>query len=267
MVFVTDFGTIRKTDAAEFARINRRGKICMDLTDENGADIGRVVSVMLCSDNDQVLVATKKGMAIRIKVGDLRLVSSRKSVGVRAIRMDEGDKIISASMVYDPDVTSEERIAFLGGGEHDAGNGEPPFILSEATMAEMKSKEQFVLTVTENGFGKQTSAYAFRSTNRGGKGMSCMKLSDKTGGLISFMPVGDDDSILLMTNSGQSIRVPVSQISKQGRATRGVRIFDLKEDDKIVAVARIASEDNDEVKEEPDLDDGGLPAPEIHENQ
>jgi DNA gyrase subunit A len=253
MLFVTDFGNIRRTDAVDMARINRRGKIAMKLEDEDGTSLGSLVNVILCNDDDQVLLATRNGHGVRIRVGDLRVTISRGSIGVRGVRLAKDDKIISATLLRDPGTTDDERHAYLAGGSCTLGDENNPreVTLSADRMEQMRQAEEFILTLSERGFAKRTSAYAFRTIARGGKGVSCMDLNETTGKLIACFPVEDDDGLLLVTPSGQTIRIPVSSTRIQRRKTRGLRLFNLKEDENIVAAARLEAGDT---PEEPDVE-------------
>lgn len=241
MLFVTDFGNIRRTKATDFLNIKKNGKIAMQLEDDNGNSIGKLVNVILCKDDDDVLIATRKGNAMRISVGDQRVVGSRKSIGVRGITLADDDTVISASLIEDPGTSYEERQAFLAGGTVSLGAKENPqeFSISAERMAEMREMEQVLLTVPSNGYGKRSSAYEFRTINRGGKGMSCMNINKTTGPLMACFPVSEDDGLLLITGSGQTIRTSVKDIRRQGRTTRGVRLFDMEEGQTVVSVARI----------------------------
>jgi DNA gyrase subunit A len=254
MVFVTDFGNIRRTSAMDFARINRRGKISMDLAGEDGEAIGEVVNVLLCADDDEVLMATRNGNGVRVRVGDLRVIGSRKSIGVRGVSLGEGDRIISASLLRDSGASPEERMAFVNGGTYSTGEDgtEKTMTLSPERMEEMRQTEQFLLTVSERGFAKRTSTYEYRTISRGGKGITCMTLNETTGKLIACFPVEEDDGLLLVTPTGRTIRTRVADTRVQKRMTRGVRMFRLDDDETISSVARIAAGELDEDPSDPD---------------
>jgi DNA gyrase subunit A len=257
MVFVTDFGNIRRTSAMDFAKINRRGKISMDLSGEDGESIGKVINVLLCADDDEVLMATRNGNGVRVRVGDLRVIGSRKSIGVRGVSLEDGDCIISASLLRDAGATPEERMAYINGGTYTTGEGDSArtITLPEARMAEMREAEQFLLTVSERGFAKRTSSYEYRTISRGGKGISCMTLNETTGKLIACFPVEEDDGLLLVTPTGRTIRTRVADTRIQKRKTRGVRMFRLDEGEIISSVARIAAGEMDGEAPPPQEDD------------
>lgn len=257
MVFVTDFGHVRRNDASDFAKIKKNGKIAIRLDDDNGNSTGKLVNVILCSDEDNVLLSTKKGLSVRFRVGDLRVFQSRQSTGVRGIRLSDDDTVISATLLKDANTSSEERQAYLAGGtveiaeEDEHGEKNKRLVqLSPARFQEMKANEQFLLTVSEKGFGKKTSAYEFRTIGRGGKGVACMNINKVTGDLIACFPVEETDGIVMVTDGGQMIRTTTKTIRSQGRTTRGVTLFKLPDGQKIVSVARVESS---EVDEEPNV--------------
>jgi DNA gyrase subunit A len=255
LVFVTDFGHVRRNSAKDFMKIQKNGKIAMNLEDENGHSYGKLVNVILCADDDNILLATRKGQAVRFRVGDLRVFSSRRSVGVRGVKLSNDDKVISATLLHDVNSTSEERQAYLSGGEVDVleenENGEKVkrhVSLGSERMLEMTANEQFLLTVTENSYGKRSSAYEFRTIARGGKGVAAMNINTTTGKLVYCGPVNEDDGVVLVTNTGQTIRTSIKDIRVQGRTTRGVRLLNLSERQKVVSVAII--ETQEEVEDE-----------------
>ena len=253
MVFVTSFGSVRKSNAMEFAKINKTGKIAIDLEDENGQYIGKLVSVMLCDENDDVIITTAKGMSVRFKVESLRVVRSRKSTGVKGINLASDDEVISASFVSNSVYTPEERQVFLSGGtksfpvldEDGEKIDERVVELPKEQMQNMKAEEEFYLTISENGYGKRTSAYEFKATNRGAKGLAAMQINKVTGKMIACMSANDDEGLVIVTNTGQTIRMPVAQIRKQGRKTRGSRLINLNEGQKIVDAAIVPADEEE----------------------
>ncbi len=245
MVFVTDFGSIRRTRARDFASVNKRGKIAMQLEDDLGAPIGKLVNVLLCKEDDTVLIATKKGMAIRIRVGDLRVTKSRNSTGVRGITLKKDDAVISASFLTGVTVEDDERQAYINGGTALLGSEqEREVTLSPERMAEIAQQEEFLVTISENGFGKRSSSYEFRTINRGGKGVACATVNKVTGDLAACFPVDEDDGLFMVTAAGQTIRTPISETRIQKRTTRGVRMFRMEEGHTISSVARVVSSED-----------------------
>ena len=247
LIFATADGSIRKNSIDDFKNIQANGKIAMKLSNSN-----KIVGVKICTENDDVLLSTKEGKCIRTPVSKLRTTKSRSSIGVRGIKLAENDSIISLSILSHLDVTSAEAKAYLkmnkatkednDDNEEDSKEEIEEIKLSEDRFQEMKACEQFVLTVTENGFGKRTSSYQFRVTNRGGSGIMCITTSSRNGNVLASFPVGHDDDIMLITKSGQLIRCPVIDIRVAGRNTQGVSIFKTSDSEKVVSASRVEIE-------------------------
>ena len=247
LIFATADGSIRKNSIDDFKNIQVNGKIAMKLSDTN-----KIVGVKICTENDDVLLSTKEGKCIRTPVSKLRTTKSRSSIGVRGIKLAENDSIISLSILSHLDVTSSEAKAYLkmnkttkednDDNEEDSKEEIEDIKLSEDRFQEMKACEQFVLTVTENGYGKRTSSYQFRVTNRGGSGIMCITTSSRNGNVLASFPVGHDDDIMLITKSGQLIRCPVIDIRVAGRNTQGVSIFKTSDSEKVVSASRVEIE-------------------------
>lgn len=247
LIFATADGSIRKNSIDDFKNIQANGKIAMKLSNSN-----KIVGVKICTENDDVLLSTKEGKCIRTPVSKLRTTKSRSSIGVRGIKLAENDSIISLSILSHLDVTSAEAKAYLkmnkatkddnDDNEEDSKEDIEDIKLSEDRFQEMKACEQFVLTVTENGFGKRTSSYQFRVTNRGGSGIMCITTSSRNGNVLASFPVGHDDDIMLITKSGQLIRCPVIDIRVAGRNTQGVSIFKTSDSEKVVSASRVEIE-------------------------
>ncbi|MDG2416458.1 MAG: DNA gyrase subunit A [Pelagibacterales bacterium] len=247
LIFATADGSIRKNNIDDFKNIQANGKIAMKLSDSN-----KIVGVKICTENDDILLSTKEGKCIRTPVSKLRTTKSRSSIGVRGIKLAENDSIISLSILSHLDVTSSEAKAYLkmnkatkedsDDNEEDSREEIEDIKLSEDRFQEMKACEQFVLTVTENGFGKRTSSYQFRVTNRGGSGIMCITTSSRNGNVLASFPVGHDDDIMLITKSGQLIRCPVIDIRVAGRNTQGVSIFKTSDSEKVVSASRVEIE-------------------------
>ncbi|MDR0631585.1 MAG: DNA gyrase subunit A [Holosporales bacterium] len=253
LMFATSLGNIRRNKISDFARIASNGKRAMNL-DENELLIG----VVLAHETDDVFISTTKGMANRFPVSSVRIFAGRESNGVRAIRLDEGDAVTNISIISSNSISSEERDAYykLSSKLKDEGNpdADPDLFSSETTedvsisdarYRELAANEQFVLTVTENGFGKRTSAYAYRTTNRGTKGVSNITMNARNGDVVSSFPVKEDDDVMLVTNLGQLIRCPVKDIRITRRMAQGVIIFKVGDGEKVVAVSRVPSDAGD----------------------
>ncbi|EFO29989.1 DNA gyrase, A subunit [Roseibium sp. TrichSKD4] len=260
VMFSTVRGTVRRNKLSDFTQINRNGKIAMKLEDGDG-----IVNVATCSEHDDVMLTTAAGQCIRFPVGDVRVFAGRNSVGVRGIRLADGDKVISMQILHHMDAEAEERTAFLkmsralrGEADENAGSDETGAVdagLSQERYAEMSAAEQIILTLSENGYGKRTSSFEYRVTGRGGKGITAMAVTERNGGLVSSFPVEESDQIMLVTNGGQLIRCPVDGIRIAGRATQGVIVFKTADGENVVAVEGIS-----EVDDEEDVDaveDGG----------
>ncbi|BAB48264.1 DNA gyrase subunit A [Mesorhizobium japonicum MAFF 303099] len=265
VMFATTRGTVRRNKLSDFVQVNRNGKIAMKLEEEGDEILG----VETCTDNDDVLLTASSGQCIRFSVGDVRVFQSRNSVGVRGITMAETDRIISMSVIENVDASPAERAAYLKRAAAErrlaaGANGEEEEIaltneeigeeaeLSDERYEFLKAHEQYVLTVTEYGYGKRSSSYDFRLTGRGGKGIRATDVSKtaEIGRLVATFPVGNDDQIMLVSDGGTVIRVPVNGIRFASRATKGVTIFNTAEGEKVVSVERISEPQSDEESEE-----------------
>ncbi len=262
VMFATTRGTVRRNKLSDFVQVNRNGKIAMKLDDEND----RILSVWTCTPDDDVLLTTAMGQAIRFPVPTIRVFAGRNSIGVRGIGLAEGDEVISMTIVSHVDAEPWERAAYLkraalerrsetGEGEDIALVGEE--VSEEGTLGderfeELKFHEQFILTVTEKGFGKRSSSYDFRISGRGGKGIRATDTSktDEIGRLVAAFPVLDRDQLMLVTNAGQLIRVPVDDIRIASRATKGVTVFKTGADEKVVSVEVISEPEEAEPVED-----------------
>lgn len=225
-----------------------------------------IVDVQICTENDDVLLTASGGQCIRFPVTDVRVFQGRSSDGVRGISLAEGDRVISLSILRHVEASADERAAYLkrasavrrglnGEAEESAPDAEEAsgaIELGEQRYVEMSAAEQFVLTVSERGYGKRSSSYEYRITGRGGKGIVAMDVRErdgtirkKTGKLIASFPVEEGDQLMLVTDGGQLIRTRVEGIRIAGRSTQGVIVFDTAEGERVVSVERI-SEEGDE---------------------
>ncbi len=255
IMFATTKGTVRRNSLADFVGVRANGKIAMKL-DDNEA----IVGVETCSPDDDVLLTTANGQAIRFNVNDVRVFQSRNSMGVRGIKLAPSDNIISMSILKHFDATPEERIAYIKMSRARRGESEESAeidieveveenALTDDRYKEMELAEQFVLAISEKGYGKRTSSYEYRVTGRGGKGITAMAITDKNGPIVASFPIENDDEIMLVTDGGKLIRVPVAGIRVAGRATQGVIVLDTAENEKVVSVERISEPEDDESKE------------------
>ena len=273
VMFATTRGTVRRNKLSDFVQVNRNGKIAMKLDDEND----EILSVDTCTENDDVVLTTADGQCIRFAVSDVRVFAGRNSIGVRGINLGEGDKVISMAILEHVEATPAERSAYIkraiaerraAGSESDdvvlsddeetTGDAE----LSDARYAELAAHEQMLLTVSQFGYGKRSSSYEFRISGRGGKGIRATDPSKtaEIGKLVAAFPVEAKDQIMLVSDGGQLIRVPVEGIRIAGRSTKGVTIFHTAENEKVVSVERISESDEEESDEQTDNQsvDGGL---------
>ena len=249
VMFATTGGNVRRNKLSDFVDVRRSGIIAMKL--DEGEEI---VDVQICTERDDVLLTASGGQCIHFPVTDVRVFTGRTSMGVRGIALAANDKVISLAILRHMDVDAEERAAYLrranavrrGGAEEEASNDNEDasgtIELGEQRYVEMSAAEQFVLTISENGYGKRSSSYEYRTTGRGGKGIVAMQVNERNGKLVASFPVEDSDQIMLVTDKGQLIRCPVEDIRIAGRSTQGVIVFDTAEDEHVVSVEHIGEE-------------------------
>ena len=255
IMFATTRGTVRRNSLADFVEVRQNGKIAMKLDEGD-----EIVGVETCTTSNDVLMTTAMGQAIRFPVDEVRLFKGRDSMGVRGIQLANGDKVISMAIINHSDATAEERAAYLkmsralrGEDEaEEAGSDEGEVVagaLPQDRYALMSATEQFILTISENGYGKRTSSHEYRITGRGGKGIVAMAVNKRNGNLVASFPVEEEDQIMLISDGGQTIRLPVGgdkPIGIKGRSTQGVIVFDTAEDEKVVSVERISEPEGEE---------------------
>ncbi len=264
VMFATTGGTVRRNKLSDFVDVRRSGMIAMKLGEGEG-----ILGVETCTEKDDVILTTQLGQCIRFAVPEVRVFAGRNSVGVRGIALPDGDTVISMSILRHFESTPDERAAYrkmsravsgesdveetVADGDEESAAGE----LSQERYVEMSAAEQFMLTLSEKGYGKRTSSFDYRITGRGGKGIVAMdiwekdpktkapRIRDKTGPLVASFPVDHGDQIMLISDAGQIIRVPVDDIRIAARGTQGVIVFNTSEDEKVVSVERL-TEDPDE---------------------
>lgn len=261
VMFATKTGNVRRNKLSEFIRVNRNGKIAMKLEDDASDSI---VSVKMCSDRDDILLTTALGQCIRFQVTDVRVFAGRNSTGVRGIRLAKEDEVISMGILRHVDATSEEARGYMkhAAAMRRAATGEEEEIsvdededdavgeavLSPERLAELGAAEEFILTIADDGMGKRSSAFDYRVTGRGGKGLVAQNIwgRDKKKGPIKKVaqsfPVDDGDQVMLVTDAGQLIRTPVDQIRIAGRSTGGVWVLRTAEGERVVSVARLVED-------------------------
>lgn len=247
LVFVTDKGTVRTNDAKVFGNVKSNGLIAIKLEDANGNPQGNLISVLLAEEEDDIMVVTERGQFVRFPVTKVRVFRSRDSEGVKAITLALGDVVKAASILrHEKFESTLHRDAYFAGGtlnyKDEAGN-ELALTLPAEDLADFASREEFLLTVSALGFGKRTSAYEYRITDRGAKGSAAANISSTTGPLVDCFKVKDDDGLVIITDGGQIIRTRVRDVRFTGRTARGVRMFKMPDGQKIVSVSRISAED------------------------
>lgn len=264
VMFATASGNTRRNSLADFTQVKANGKIAMKLDEGD-----RLVGVQTCEDTDHVLLATAKAKSIRFEATDVRVFAGRNSTGVRGIRLADGDEVISMSILSHAEFSVAEREAYLKrsraeradpddtnsasvSSDEPAADGDvEDVMLTEERYAELAAQEQFILTVTANGFGKRTSAYEYRITNRGGQGVVNIVLADvENNGVVASFPVVEDTGLVLMTDGGQLIRTGVDEVRIAGRSTRGVTLFRVGDDERVVTVTHLSDDDDDEETDE-----------------
>lgn len=260
VMFASTRGTVRRNKLSDFVQVNRNGKIAMKLEEGDA-----IAGVQICTEQDDVLLTTAKGQSIRFPVTDVRVFKGRDSMGVRGINLAEGDTIISQAILHHIEASAEDRVGYLkmrratmgeasnGDSEADeevSGSAEG---ISQERYIEMSAVEQFILTISENGYGKRTSSYEYRITGRGGKGIVAMQVNERNGDLIASFPVEDSDQIMLVTDGGQLIRIPVDGIRTVGRSTQGVVVFNTAEGEKVVSVEHITEDPDDDAETGADM--------------
>ena len=256
VLFATKSGDVRRNELSDFSNIHKTGKIAMKLSAGDG-----IVGVQLCTENDDVLLTTRAGKCIRFAVTDIRVFKGRESTGVRGIKLASGDEVVSLALLGHGDATVAEARAYLRqssaarrAAQGESGSEEAPVddladdgddngeeaALSTDRYAGLGAREQFVLAVSEQGFGKRTSSYEYRAMGRGAQGIVAMAMRGRNAAIVTAFPVEDSDHLMLITNQGKTIRLPVSGISVQRRAAQGVVLFRLEEGERVVSVERIA---------------------------
>lgn len=257
VVFSTSAGTVRRNRLSDFANVMRNGKIAMKFEDDHAET--RLINARICSDDDDVMLVTQKGRAIRFRADDVRVFNSRSSVGVRGILLKDGDEVVYMSVIRHFEASPEERAAYLkmrraiaGLTDEDAGEDEEQIDgdITQERYAEMSAAENLILTITTGGAGKLSSSHDYPLRGRGGQGVMAMDKAMRGGPIITSFPVEMGDQIMLATSTGQSIRVPVEGISFRSRSAGGVRVFNTGKGEEVVSVAWIAENGEDEDAED-----------------
>ena len=271
LMFATASGTVRRNKTVDFENIRANGKIAMKL-DEGDT----LISVLPCDENQDVFLSTYRGRCIRFAVPEIRVFAGRNSTGVRGVKLTNDDKIIGMAMLNHGESDSAIRAAYIRqsraarraatGVEEEADTEDADeattLVLDEAKMNDMASREEFILTISENGFGKRTSSYEYRLTHRGGGGFTNIKLGGKNTAVAGSFPITDDQDVIMVTDGGKIIRTPVSDVRIAGRSTAGVTLFRTADAEKVVSAIGIVREEESESEEDTIVAENTAPAAE-----
>ena len=262
IMFATSQGNVRRNSLMDFVNVQSNGKIAMKLDEGD-----KLINVRICTEENDIMLAARSGKCIRFPVTEVRVFVGRNSTGVRGIKLADGDEVVSMSILNHSDATSEQRDEYARissaakriqaerGGDCEVSVEETGFELSVLTpelYREMKEKEQFILSVTSTGYGKRTSSYEYRTTGRGGQGIANMEMSARNKEIVSSFPIEDDNQIMMVTDGGKLIRMPVKDIRIAGRKTQGVILFRTADDERVVSVTWLDADagDDEELEEE-----------------
>ena len=238
LIFVTSKGKVRKNSLSDFENIQANGKIAMKLEKDD-----QIISVKIVKKDEDIMFNTYSGKSLRINSGKIRLFKGRSSKGIKGINLKKDDRVISLTVLNHVKISSDESKAYIKKSRKDDDDVEDTnFEISQKKFDELKIKEEFILTITENGYGKRSSSYEFRESGRGGQGIINIITSERNGNVAASYSVKNDDDIMLITNSGQMIRCKVSDIRIAGRNTQGVRIFKVEDNDKVVSSVCLSDE-------------------------
>ena len=239
LIFVTSKGKVRKNSLSDFENIQANGKIAMKLEKDD-----QIISVKIVKKDEDIMFNTYSGKSLRINSGKIRLFKGRSSKGIKGINLKKDDRVISLTVLNHVKISSDESKAYIKKSRKDDDDDveDTNFEISQKKFDELKIKEEFILTITENGYGKRSSSYEFRESGRGGQGIINIITSERNGNVAASYSVKNDDDIMLITNSGQMIRCKVSDIRIAGRNTQGVRIFKVEDNDKVVSSVCLSDE-------------------------
>ncbi len=276
VMFSTAMGNVRRNRLSDFTNVMANGKIAMKLNEGDS-----LVRVRTCTEDDDVVLSTRHGKCIRFSVTDVRVFSGRTSVGVRGVRLKKDDEVIAMSILRHNEIDTETRDAYLQAehaqrrlnnpnadytdrDEDKARDTELASRMAEPAFQDLEEREEFILTVTADGFGKRSSAYEYRISGRGGQGITAISLDRGKGNddatVIASFAVVDSDQVILVTNGGQIIRTGVDQVSIVGRGARGVRLFNVSDDEEVVSVSRVREAVGDDEGEDAGEEGAAVPA-------
>ncbi len=256
IMFATAQGNVRRNSLMDFVNVQSNGKIAMKLDDGD-----KLINVRICNEDNDILLAARSGKCIRFPVTEVRVFVGRNSTGVRGIKLAKGDEVVSMSILNHSDATSEERDEYLRISaavkriQSERGDnavvdindtGIEMTVLTPEKYAAMCEKEQFILSVTSTGYGKRSSSYEYRVTGRGGQGIANMEMSARNKEIVSSFPIEDNNQIMMVTDAGKLIRMPVEDIRIAGRKTQGVILFRTADNEKVVSVTWLDADDGDD---------------------
>ncbi len=234
LIFVTKFGNVRRNKVSDFINIQANGKRAMKLDNND-----KLIQVLLVGNEKDIILSTSKGKCVRFSTDDVRVFSGRTSMGVRGIKLQNNDRIISASVLNSIDINTDEREEYLKYSSAIRRKEKRKVSIEKNRLNTIQDKEEFLLSVTENGFGKRSSSYEYRKTRRGGQGILNIETSERNGGVVASFPVDEDEEVMLVTNKGKLIRLPVNGIRIAGRVTQGVTLLNTEKTERVVSVTRV----------------------------
>ena len=234
LIFVTKFGNVRRNKVSDFINIKANGKRAMKLDNND-----KLIQVLLVGNEKDIILSTSKGKCVRFSTDDVRVFSGRTSMGVRGIKLQNNDRIISASALNSIDINTDEREEYLKYSSAQRRKEKRKVSIEKNRLNTIQDKEEFLLSVTENGFGKRSSSYEYRKTRRGGQGILNIETSERNGGVVASFPVDEDEEVMLVTNKGKLIRLPVNGIRIAGRVTQGVTLLNTEKTERVVSVTRV----------------------------
>ena len=241
VMFATAHGSVRRNSMDAFTNIQSNGKLAIRF-EEGDAD--RLIAVALCEEGDDVFLAARSRKAIRFAVDDVREFQSRTSTGVRGMSLGKGDEVISMSILKRFEATPQEREDYLKAAAWKEAEAER--VLSETRQAQFAAAEEFILTITANGFGKRSSAYEYRQSGRGGQGIANIADSERNGPVVASFPATDADQLMLVTDQGKLIRIRCDQIRIMGRGAQGVKLFTVADEEHVVSAAKITDDESED---------------------
>ena len=234
LIFVTKFGNVRRNKVSDFINIKANGKRAMKLDNND-----KLIQVLLVGNEKDIILSTSKGKCVRFNTDDVRVFSGRTSMGVRGIKLQNNDRIISASILISIEINTDEREEYLKFSSAIRRKEKRKVSIEKNRLITIQNKEEFLLSVTENGFGKRSSSYEYRKTRRGGQGILNIETSERNGGVVASFPVGEEEEIMLVTNKGKLIRLPVNGIRIAGRVTQGVTLLNTEKTERVVSVTKV----------------------------